>query len=187
MLGTPRMYGRFLRQLPGFLRQSIDLREAEATLRRRVAEREESFLRLARRGIFDHRESPYRALLQNAGCEYGDLETLVRSDGLDEALRKLRAAGVWVTFEQFKGRQPLERDGLSLRFDPHDFDNPFSSPVYQAESGGSTGAGTRVMIDLDHIRDKAISNLVNDSIHGMTGVPTAFWFGLCPITGWARS
>ena len=34
---------------------------------------------------------------------------------------------------------------------PQDFDNPFLSPAYYATSGGTTGAGTRVAIDLDHM------------------------------------
>ena len=32
-----------------------------------------------------------------------------------------------------------------------DFDNPYLSRCYYAQTGGSTGAGTRVPIDLDHL------------------------------------
>jgi len=60
---------RFLRQLPGYLRRPITLDEARETLRRRLERRAADFLDLARRAIFGNPGSPYRALLQHAGCE----------------------------------------------------------------------------------------------------------------------
>jgi hypothetical protein len=36
---------------------------------------------------------------------------MVRNQGLEEALRALREARVYVTFEEFKGREPMVRHG----------------------------------------------------------------------------
>jgi hypothetical protein len=85
-LRTLKMYGRFAVGLPRHLRRRITLEEAEASIRQRLADREENFLRVARRGIFDNRQSPYRKLLELAGCAFGDLESSVRTKGLEPTL-----------------------------------------------------------------------------------------------------
>ncbi|MFH1681291.1 MAG: hypothetical protein ABIH26_11705, partial [Candidatus Eisenbacteria bacterium] len=148
------MYGRFAFGLRGFLRERVSLEEARAVVRRRLEEREANFLRVARRGIFGYPKSPYRPLLETAGCGYGDLVAMVRRDGIESALRALREAGVYFTFEEFKGREPVRRNGRSIPIRPHDFDNPYLRRAYYGETGGTTGAGTRVYIDLDHLSDR---------------------------------
>jgi hypothetical protein len=67
------MHGRFAFGLPGGLRRRIILDEDCATVRKGVAEREASFLRVDRRAIFDHPRSPYGSLLALARCELGDI------------------------------------------------------------------------------------------------------------------
>ena len=76
---------------------------------------------------------------------------MVHTEGLGNTLRALREAGVYITFEEFKGRTPIMRHGQVIPVQAQDFDNPYLSRYYQGESGGSTGAGTRVDIDLDHM------------------------------------
>lgn len=80
-------------------------------------------------------------LLQLVGYELADLQTMVRDRGLEPTLQALRDAGVYVSFEEFKGRQPIVRHGREFALQPRDFDNPHRSFHYQTESGGSTGAG----------------------------------------------
>ena len=86
-----------LARLPAFLRAPISLAEAEATIQRRLARRAADFLDLARRAVYAHPGSPYRLLLKHAGCEYGDLERLVRTQGLEETLNVLFRQGVFLT------------------------------------------------------------------------------------------
>ncbi len=69
---------RFLWKLPSFLRHPVTLEEARTTLRRRLENREANFLSLVKRAIYQNPGSPYRQLLDHAGCEYGDLEKLVK-------------------------------------------------------------------------------------------------------------
>jgi hypothetical protein len=179
-LADLKMYGRFAWGLRGFLRQRISLEEAAATVRRRLAEREASFLRLVERGIFGYSRSPYRPLLKLADCEMGDVKNMVRSRGLEGTLRALREAGVYVTLEEFKGREPIVRDGQVIPVHAQDFDNPYLSRYYQAESGGTTGAGTRVNMDLDHLAAIAPLYMLFNHAHGILDVPTAIWRGGLP-------
>ena len=59
------------------------------------------FLALVRRTVYAQPESPYRKLLEIAGCDYEDLGRLVTKDGLDEALGPV-LGGVYLTVEEFK-------------------------------------------------------------------------------------
>jgi hypothetical protein len=179
-LADLRMYTRFAWRLPGFLRETITLDEAKAIVRRRLAEREDNFLRLVEKGIFCYRRSPYLPLLKLAQVEMGDIQNMVRRRGLEDTLRALRGAGVYVTYEEFKGREPIVRGGHVIPVRAHDFDNPRLSHAYQAESGGTTGAGTRVDIDLDHLVAQTPLFMLARDAHGTLRLPTALWRGVLP-------
>jgi len=56
-------------RLPGYLYRTIDLEGGSALIRRRIEEREASFLELTQRAIYAQPDSPYRALLEHAGCD----------------------------------------------------------------------------------------------------------------------
>ena len=105
MLTDIKIWGHFLLGLRGFLRHTISLEEARTIVRQRIAEREANFLRLVERGIFGYSRSPYLPLLKLAGCEMGDIRKMLQTRGLDETLRALREAGVYVTFDEFKGHE----------------------------------------------------------------------------------
>jgi hypothetical protein len=175
-----RMFARFAGGLWSFLRHPISLDEARAIVRRRLAEREGQFVRLVERGIFGHPRSPYLPLLELAGCQLGDLRQMVRDRGVEDTLRALRGAGVYISFEEFKGREPLVRDGRVIPLLPRDFDNPYLRRHYESETGGSTGAGTRVAHELDHLAALAPPMMLTCDIHGVLDVPTAIWRGILP-------
>ncbi|MEW5916922.1 MAG: hypothetical protein AB1762_10975, partial [Gemmatimonadota bacterium] len=50
-------------------------------------------------------------------------------------------------------------------------------------TGGSTGAGRLVAIDLEHLWASVPTRLINDTIHGLVGTPTALWFDGLPGNG----
>lgn len=166
---------RLLRRLPSFLRHPITLDEARATLRHRLGRRADDFLAIARRAIYGHASSPYRPLLASVGCEYGDLERLVRADGLEAALRVLLRQGVYLTIEEFKGRQPVRRGSTTLAFDPVRLRNPLSSFHVAARSGGSRGESTPVLLDLAFIRDCAANNFLGLDARGGAAWVKAIW------------
>jgi hypothetical protein len=175
-----RMYGRFAGGLRRFLAEHPTLNEARAIVRRRLATREEMFLRIVERGVYGHPASPYLPLLRRAGCELGDVRSIVRDGGVEGALRTLRDADVYVTFDEFKGRVPIERAGLALRVAARDFDNPFASRDFETQTSGSTGAGTRILYDLEHLAATLPVELLAQEAHGLLGLPACQWRPILP-------
>jgi hypothetical protein len=166
---------RFLRGLPGFLRRPVSLEEARTTLRRRLERRDSDFLALARGTIYANQPSPYRRLLAMSGCEYEDLERLVRQDGLEAALWSLYRSGVYLTVDEFKGRRPAVRGSASIAVDTAGLRNPYSAFHLLSQSGGSRGPRTPVPVDLAFIRDRAVNwRLALDGRRATTG-PYAQW------------
>jgi len=180
LLGDLKMYSRFAVSLRRFLSRSVTPEEAREVVRQRLQDREGNFLRQAERSIFGHPGSPYLPLLALARIGLDDLREWVRSDGLENTLRRLREAGVYFSFEEFKGRRPVVRDGREIHLRPADFDNPFLSRDYEGTTSGSTGAGTRVVLDLDHLAAIACNVLLVHETHGTRGMPSAVWFGMPP-------
>jgi hypothetical protein len=175
MIRELRMYARFLRGLPSFVRHPATLDDARAAIAQRLALREEALIRFAERGLFLAPRSPYPALFRLAGCEPGDLVPLVRDRGVEGALVALREAGVYVTFEEMKGRAPLVRHGREIAIRTSDFDNPFLTRFYQGRTSGTTGLATRVNTDLEHLSVEAEHRLVSLWAHGLLGAPWAIW------------
>src|SRR5262249_10969337 len=115
---------RFLWHLPAYLRRGLGTDEARAILARRLERREEDFLALISRAVYAQPSSPYRALLRLAGCEQGDLERLVRQEGVEGTLHRLLRHGVYLTVEEFKGRRPVVRGSVKLDVHAGSFRNP---------------------------------------------------------------
>ncbi len=175
-----QMYARFMWGLPWFLRRRISVDDAWAAFAHRIEHREQNFLRLVETGVYGHARSPYLPLLRAARCELGDIRRLVRETGVEGTLQALCDSGVRFSFEQFKGREPIVCDGRELSIGPQDFDNPYLSPAYFASSGGTTGAGTRVAIDLDHMLEIGSQDLLTYDVHGVLGVSTALCYPAYP-------
>ena len=180
ILREMKTWGRFLLGLRAFLKNTISLEDAREIVRKRLAERESNFLRWVEKGIFDYSRSPYLPLLKLAGCEMEDIRTMVQNRGLEETLRTLRESGVYITFEEFKGREPVVRNGRVIPIKSEDFDNPYLHHYYQAESGGSTGVATRILVDLDHLAAQAPVLMLGYEASGILGVPKAIWLDILP-------
>jgi len=174
------MYARLARTLPRYLRA----RDTLDVGRRRLAEcfgnRERNFLELAERSIYGHPGSPYLPLLRRAGCELEDLRRLVTQDGLEVALRRLRAEGVYVRFEESKGREPITRGSLAYAVDVADFDNPRAHRHLVGFSSGSTGARSRYPVDLDYMAFQSPIHLLVEKAQGIHDLPRATIRGTLP-------
>jgi hypothetical protein len=169
------MYGRFVAEMPAFLRQRITPASARATIAHRLASREINFLRVLERGVFARKASPYLFLFREAGCEFGDAEQLVKRNGVDAALAILYDRGVRLSFDEFKGRAPLTRGGRSLDLGPAAFDNPLGTGHYETQTSGSTGTATRVNTDLAHVSSVAPNMLTAQEANGMMGSPVIMY------------
>jgi len=107
ILADIKMHTRFAWGLRGFLRHTISLEEAKEIVRQRMVERDKNFLRLIERGVFGYSRSPYLPLFELAQVELGDIQKMVLDKGLEGTLHALREAGVYINFEEFKGREPI--------------------------------------------------------------------------------
>jgi hypothetical protein len=176
-------FARFLGGLPRLVRRRMLVGEATAIVQERLRNRERNFLAALDHGVYANPRSPYRALLDHAGCTRSDVERLLASEGLDGALLHLRRAGVYVSFEEFKGTKPIVRGSLTLHITPVDFDNPDATRFFSTTTGGSTGTGRRVQLDLEHLHALLPGRILVRNVQGITGVPAASWSDLPPGGG----
>jgi hypothetical protein len=114
-------------------------------------------------------------LLRAAGCELGDLQRLVHSEGLEGALDALAARGVYLSLEESKGGREIVRG--SLRFTPseQDFANPLFLPHFEIRTGGTRSAGTPVGISLQFIAELACNHAVGLKAHGLSEADHLLW------------
>jgi hypothetical protein len=176
-------FGRFLVGLPRFLRERMSPAQAEAILVERLAHRERNFIALVRYGVVDNPRSPYRALMAEARCEFGDLEQMITDHGLEATLRQLHAAGVHLTFEEFKGRTPIVRNGREIPCTTEDFSNPTHRHYFEVGSGGSTGPSRRARMDLVAMRGRLPHRIMFRTFHGIADAPVARWQNIPPGNG----
>jgi len=174
------MYLRLARRLPSYLRERDSLEQGRALIAARLARREENFLVLVEQAIFSHPGSPYLPLLREAGCELGDLRRMVGDEGLEPTLRRLREAGVYVSFEESKGRTPIRRSRLEYAIAPGDFDNPRGRAHLTSATSGSTGQRTRNPIDLDYLAAQSPIRMVIQEAQGIRTLPRATVRGPLP-------
>jgi hypothetical protein len=175
-------YGRLLYCLRDYLNRPGSYEQGLATIKRRLEEREQNFLRTVRRCVIGHPRSPYAVLLRWAGCEYGDLEADVRKRGVDAALRSLAEAKVVISLDEFKGRVPLVRPGLEHPLKPADFDNPVLSQATPIATGGSTGQPVSVNKSLDYLAARAAYDSLSFQFLDLYDVPLALWFPQPPAS-----
>jgi hypothetical protein len=151
-LDDARVGLKFVGDVVQFLRHPITLTEAHATIRQRLAERESDFLHLARRAIYGLPNSAYLELLRLIGCEFGDLERLVRQEGLEQALQSLYRQGVYLTVDELKGREPAVRGSASVAVEPSRVLNPLASMQVMMQTSGSRGPRMVIPLNLAAIR-----------------------------------
>jgi hypothetical protein len=179
-----RKYIRFLSGLWSFANDRIDpaeaIHDARALLRKRLAEREQNFLHIVERGIFNYPKSPYLPLLAARKIGFPDLKSWVDHEGLETALRTLQAEGVYFTVDEFKGKKLVKRNGTTFTCHEAMFDNPFLRFAYEVRSGATRSTGTRIRIDFDYLRQRSLYDAFLLNLHGCLTAPIANWFPLFP-------
>jgi hypothetical protein len=130
---------------------------------------------LVERAAYRRPDSPYARLLRHAGCELGDLRALVARDGVEGALVRLAERGVYVTFDELKGRSPAVRGSARFQFTEADFDNPLVPPHFAVSTGGSSGAPRRVRRSLSFVEDVAVSTALGFDAHGLENPRVVLW------------
>jgi hypothetical protein len=173
-------YSRLAFGLRGFLHGTISLEESKQVITTRLRHRGRNFLSLVQKGIYQNPKSPYLKLLQLAGCEFGDIESLVNKEGIETTLQKLLADGVYLSWEEFKGKKEVVRGGKHLQFKERDFDNPFLPVYYQIQSSGSRSAGTRTTFELSYQVEKSYYDILMLIVNNAFDVPMGLWYPVLP-------
>jgi hypothetical protein len=166
---------RVVRDLPGFVRSPLSISQASERLRRRLENRESAFLSTTKEAVFDNPRSPYRKLFELLSCEFGDLREMVRRRGLEPTLGKLADEGLYLTFDEFKGRAPVVRGGREFRFSDTDFDNPLVRPHFVLWTGGSRAPAMSVRVSLTFAEEMAVSTAVALAANGLSHHRHAYW------------
>lgn len=179
-LTTLRTYIDFSLRLRAYVHNPITQAQAEQTILDQLANREDNFLKILKSNVFDYPQSPYLPLLKLANLTYADVEKMVAEIGLESTLEALYDAGVYVTFEEFKGRVPIQRGDFEYSPKESDFDNLNLSSVIGGSSGGSTGQSTRSKMDLDHIAQNSKQSSLYLSVHELFNAPKLIWWGMFP-------
>ncbi|HLF71743.1 MAG TPA: hypothetical protein VI759_06300 [Dehalococcoidia bacterium] len=157
-----------------YLRHTTTLEQSRRTAEKQLAEREANFLITMERAVYAYPSNPYRRMLQHAGYELEDLRRLVGEVGLEATLDQLYDAGVYVTQDELKGRQPIRRDGLEIAVKQTDFDNPLIGRAdWESKSSGSTGEPNRVRGNFESRESRVMTHLVQEAVS--RGRPMAYW------------
>ena len=178
-------FGRFVLTPP--------IADPEGAVRANLLRREENFLGLVRRGVFENPRSPYSHLFRHAGCTHGDLSRLVRSDGLEGTLGRLREAGVYLTHAELKGG-PVRRGGLEIPNDAAATGNPAAGAGIETVSSGSRSGGTATSSSNEYRRHRECYEVLARKELAREGTACAFLRPFLPhpgaligMAGWAAA
>lgn len=174
-LGDLRRLVSFAIGLQRFLRRPVSRAAGLAEVRGRLDRRADLFLELFDRQVARRATSPYRALLDAAGLAPHDVEALVVRDGLEPGLRELMERGVYLAFDEFKARRPVERRGRRFRFAESDFDMHGRAAPLEVRSGGTSGPATRVLVEFDYLTARAATTALMLEAHDLWNATHGFW------------
>ncbi len=169
-------YVRLLATLAHVINRPFTPERARAMVLEQMATRAQRFLTFIRQYVYGHSRSPYLPLLEAAGIEHGGLATMVQQQGVEGTLATLRDAGVYLSFEEFKGRADVVRNGRTFRFTEQDFDNPFAGAGMDVRTGGSRSRGSAVSLGLKFVEENVgpalhLALLALDAVN----VPPVIW------------
>ncbi|HEY1266768.1 MAG TPA: hypothetical protein VGH16_05890 [Candidatus Binatia bacterium] len=178
-MGLARLAGA----LPGFYRDRVTVERAESDIKRALAGREAIFLDFLRARVYARAASPYLKLLKHAGCEFSDLAAEVGRHGLEGALARLAAAGVYLTAAEMKGKTDVVRGGLSFRVFPEDLIDPSREPGFITRTGGTNNRPILLTRPLSTIAKNARAWGVFLSAHGLVSAAHAVHHPILPGHG----
>jgi len=170
-------------RIKSFLRDRIDVRQAEEKIRRDLARRSEDFLRVAEAEIYAPRDNPYKRLLNNAGCTFSDLASSVRRHGLEPTLERLAAEGVYLTAAEFRGKTDIVRGALRFHAVPADFLRSDTPAGLAIQTGGSRNAPLRSFLSAERLAEQTPELAVLFAAHGLGDYAHAVYDAPLPSSG----
>jgi hypothetical protein len=160
----------------------VSMGDAGRQIRLHVAKQADNFLSLCDTEIFGKRGSPYRLLFQKTGYSREKLAHLVRSEGLEQALSRLAADGIYLGIKEFKGQKPVVRPGLEMSFDAAAADIS-AGPSIALKSSGSSGPRMKTRIGVAGLR--LLSNYLPLIIKGLDAqdLPVVLYYPMPSVSG----
>lgn len=159
--------------------------QARTLIRNRLARRDQIFLEMVFKCIWAHPTSPYRRLLNWAGWTYDTVRESVERRGVDDTLKALADARVCLSYEEFKGRKPIERGSLRIECTEDDFNNPVVIPAYEDRTSGTRSRGSRVPASLEFLAEnRAPARVLLLDALGVTHLPIILWLQYSPGLHW---
>jgi hypothetical protein len=125
--------------------------QAKKLMRDRIENRITDFLTLCQSTIYSGLNNPYRELLLSADYTWERLKDEVISNGLESTLSQLAEKGGYLDIDEFKGKKPVIRSGLTLQFAASDLDM-VTGPAVPLQSSGSRGPRMQTPIDVEGIK-----------------------------------
>jgi hypothetical protein len=171
---------RLVRGLRRLVRDPVTLEEARQVVTSELARRNDRFLAQLDILVWPYAHSPTRRLLEIAGYERGDVVSLVRRDGLEPVLERLRDDGVYVSYEEYQGSQPLRRGSTTISVRREDFFNPVVRADYMASTSGSRSAGTAMEVSFAYQRRKATTRRLQMEAYDIRPGGIAIWLPVLP-------
>jgi hypothetical protein len=156
-IGQLKKYLAFRRSLNDVLSRPLRPEDCAAIVEQQIARRAENFLARMQRDVYENRRSPYLPLLRDAKIELPDIRDAVQREGIDAALRALRDSGVYLSFEEYKGRAPVVRGGKTYEINAANFTIRREEAFYETFTGGSTGPSVRVAQTLNEQAVQAVA------------------------------
>jgi hypothetical protein len=166
---------RFVASLHRVLRHPLDPVQARAILKHRLEHRADDFLVVVRQRAYGYTDGIYAQLLSLAGCEYGDVEQLVHTEGIEGALHCLYRQGVYLTVDELKGRKPVVRGSATFEVHRDSLSYRGAAVSMETRSSGSRGAPMVVPLDVETQRDKSVNTCVATEARGALHWPRAVW------------
>ena len=174
-------------ELRRFFRHQVTLEQAREDIKRGLDQREQAFLDLVRAQIYERADGVYFRLLRMAGCEFADLQSHVRHNGLENTLQKLAEEGVYLTSDEFRGKKELVRGSRSFPVSPIDFKMPDTDHgLMLTQSSGSRHKAHRYAFSLDRVSMLSRSTCVFFSAHDLFHHAHAIYDAILPTSGGIR-
>jgi len=171
-----------------FFRDPVTPEKASEEIRRAIETREQRFLDLVRTQVYDREGSPYLKLFRMAGCDFADLQTLMRRHGLEKTLEKLAEAGVYLTQDEFKGKKDVIRGAQSFTVSRKDLQlQDADRGLILTQSSGTRGRPQRHALSLDRLAmSSSLSTAIFFSTHDLFRYSHAIYDAILPTTGGIR-
>lgn len=159
MLPEIRYYSQLANSIRKWVQRPITPKPIEE-LQKNITDRDSNFLQLLQKAILANPIHPIKKLLDWAGIGYMDIAVSIQTSGLEETLRSLYRRGVYLTHDEFKGKQEVKRGTFSMQVESSDLANPLYKAIMEASSSGSRGNPTVTRRSLEYQAYRELQEIV---------------------------